>query len=222
MLSRYWLLGLVGLMLAAVLVSFSIRKVSLEKQLAKEAQSSGASPSVAAPRPQIDPATVEPKINPAELNEAEFKKWLTVESKSLESTNVDGDRKQIELRKTVERMTPSQKNLLAKTAGNPKAHPAEKILSAYMLVEGGINTRQELAALIAAPMEDYGTPEPHSQAEIFDAREKSLRIMAIDGLFSQAKTDPAAKADLAKTVDDIQDPYVRDYARQRLEELERQ
>jgi hypothetical protein len=57
--------------------------------------------------------------------------------------------------------------------------------------------------------------------EIEAVREKTLRIMALDGLSSRAETDPAARVALAKAIDEIQDPYIKSYAQERYRRLSR-
>jgi hypothetical protein len=163
----------------------------------------------------------QPKTIPPKPADPEFQKWLSEEAKSVDQPSVDGAVKERQIKKIAARLTKTQSEQLLRTAGSPTAPPSEKILSTYLMVEGGLNTREELRAFIASPMKEQGPHEPHSEGEINGIREKSLRIMAIDGLFTQAKTDPQAKAALAATVADSEDPYIKAYAREKLNQLSR-
>ena len=77
---------------------------------------------------------------------------------------------------------------------------------------------QELKELIVSPISETG--ETHSVAEMNSMRDKTLRIMALDGLSSRAQSDAQARATLAKAIDEIQDPYVKSYAEKQLSRLE--
>lgn len=171
------------------------------------------------------PATVstngQPKTIPSKPADPEFQQWISNEAKTVDSPHVDSDAKEHEIKKIAAKITKSQSEQLFQTASSQTAPPGEKILSTYLMVEGGLNTREELRAFISAPLKEQGPHEAHSEGEINGIREKSLRIMAIDGLFSQAKSDPQAKAALAKAVADSEDPYIKRYAQDRLNQLER-
>jgi hypothetical protein len=149
----------------------------------------------------------------------EFQKWIAEEAKSLNYHNVDGAKKEAQIREVVAKITPAQAQQLLHTARNSSAPAGEKILATYLMVEGGLNTRKELLDFVNDEVAPGG--EPHSEDEVKGVREKSLRIMAIDGLFSQAQKDPGARAALAREIETIQDPYIKGYAERKLEELER-
>lgn len=151
-----------------------------------------------------------------------FRLWIKEEAKNLDSPKVNAEQKRQEIQKVVANLSPTQSRLLLATAKNPRAPAGEKILSTYLLVEGGHLSREELKEFIASPMAEQGHHEPHTEAELIGVREKSLRIMAIDGLFSRAQRDTNAREALAKVISDIQDPYVKAYAKEKLEQLSRQ
>lgn len=168
-----------------------------------------------APSPRSDSA--QPKIV-----DPRFHQWLVQEAKSLDSPSVNGEKKKKEIREIVQKLTPAQSRQLLATAQNPQAPAGEKILSTFLLVEAGPISHQDLRALITSPVEDQGPHQAHSESEMTGVREKSLRIMALDGLFSRAQSDPSAREALAKIIADIQDPYVREYARDRYSRLQSQ
>ncbi len=173
-----------------------------------------------------EPATVitngAPKPGLPQPADPAFQQWLADEAKAVDLPHVDAQAKQEQIQQIVSKLTPAQSRQLLQTASNPIAPPGEKILSTYLLVQGGFNSREELKAFIAAPLKEQGAHEPHSESEINGVREKSLRIMAIDGLFSQAKNDPQAKAALAAAIASSDDPYIKAYAQRKLDELSRQ
>lgn len=161
-----------------------------------------------------------PKTSPSRPADPEFQQWITDEAKAVDAPRVDSVAKEAEIKKIAAKLTRSQSTQLLQTASSVTAPPGEKILSTYLMVQGGLNTREELRAFISSPLKESGPHEPHSESEINGIREKSLRIMAIDGLFSQAKTDPQAKAALAQAVTDSADPYIKKYAEDKLRQLE--
>lgn len=150
----------------------------------------------------------------------EFQQWVKNEAKQLDSLNVDSAEKQMEIRKVVAKMTAPQSRQLLQTIKNPSSPAGEKILSTYLLVEGGSKTHGELADLIAAPLAETQDYEAHSVEEMKGIREKSLRIMAIDGLFSQAQREPGARTALAKAAREAADPTIRAYAEDKLRQLQ--
>ncbi len=149
----------------------------------------------------------------------EFQKWIRQEAKELDKAHINGEAKQVELRKAVAKMTSEQTRQLMLTARNPRSAAGEKILSTYLLVESGSRGRGALAELIQAPLNDKGPHPAHSEEEMKGIRDKSLRLMGIDGLVAQAKLDPSAKEVLARAIPGIEDPFVRAYAEDKLRQL---
>lgn len=142
--------------------------------------------------------------------------WLAQESRVLDNPNLNSEEKQKEIARVAEQLNSEQASLLLTTALSDKAPAGQKILATYLLVQGGEKSESELRQLIAAPLKDHGPAEAHSHAEAAGIRDKSLRIMAIDGLFSRAQKDSKARASLAETVSVIQDPYIKSYAEKQL------
>lgn len=151
----------------------------------------------------------------------DFRNWIRDEAKSVDDLNVNGEQKQAQMRAMVKEITPAQARQLREVVMAPQSAAREKILSVYLLVEGGGRTRAELSAAITAPLKQKGG-EVHSEDEMNNVREKSLRIMMIDGLFAQAQTEPAARETLAKTIDDSADPYIKAYAQEKYDQLSKQ
>lgn len=148
----------------------------------------------------------------------EFQDWIEDEAKSLDSLRVDGEQKQAQITELVAKLTPSQSRQLKQTVMHPQSRSREKILSVYLLVEGGPKTWADLKDVIAAPLTQKGG-EVHSEEEHAGVREKSLRIMAIDGLFAQAQADAQARATLGRAIVDSADPYIKAYAQDKYDQL---
>lgn len=163
--------------------------------------------------PQAPAAATEPAQDP------EFRRWVQQEAKELDNLSVNGAEKQKQIRNVVSRMTPQQTRQLVQTIKNPSAPAGEKILSTYLLIEGGSKTHRELGDLISSSLTENQEYAPHSVEEMKGIREKSLRIMAIDGLFSQAQREPSAKATLARAAREASDPSIRAYAEDKLRQL---
>lgn len=213
-------------LIAVLIVSkrFGANDINKEQSVPTEAASVLASPNTIS-EDKREPATVvtsgAPKTILVKPADPEFQNWLAEEAKSVDHTHVDSQAKQIQIRKIVSKLTPTQSRQLLQTASNPVAPAGEKILSTYLMVEGGLNSREELKTFISAPLKDQGPHDAHSEGEMNGIREKSLRIMAIDGLFSQAKNDPQAHAALAQAAAESTDPSIKSYAEQKLKQLAR-
>lgn len=165
------------------------------------------------PSPQETPTAATVPADP------DFQKWLVQEAKDVDQPKIDSAKKKRELAKVIAELTPNKARQLLQTVQSGTASAGEKILSAYILVEGGEKTQAELSDLLASPMPARGEVKPHSEAEAKTAQDRSLRIMALDGLATRAKTDVSAREALAQSISSIQDPYVKDYAQKRLNEI---
>jgi hypothetical protein len=152
----------------------------------------------------------------ATTSDLQFQSWLAKEARQLDSPSVDSAVKQREMRRIARNLTPAQSRHLGETALAESAPVGTRILSAYLLVEGGLNTQDELRRVIQAPLKNQGPAPAHSENELKGAQEKSLRIMAIDGLASRAKTDPRARQALEQAAHESADAYIRQYAERRL------
>ncbi len=149
----------------------------------------------------------------------EFQTWIKTEAKSVDRPTIDSDKKKTELAKIIATLTPNKAKQLLQTARNVSSTAGERILSTYLLVEAGSLALGEIKELITSPVVDHGPAKAHSEAEMMRVQERSLRIMAIDGLASRAKQDPNSRDTLARSIPGIQDSYIRDYAQKRLAEV---
>lgn len=220
--------AIIVLLISAVLISLQLQKNPVARSLsgtqtrAGEPQDSSLLPSNNQNANGSDTKINEVADNPEnKIEDPVFHRWLRDEAKNIDAPSLDEGQKRDEIRTVVRRMTRAQSRQLLATAKNPKAPASEKILSTFLLVEGGAVSRGELTDLIASPLVEQGPHEPHTEAEFVGVREKTLRIMAIDGLFSRAQREPEARQALVKVISDIQDPYIKAYAQEKLDRLSR-
>ncbi|MGE0526117.1 MAG: hypothetical protein AB7G93_05375 [Bdellovibrionales bacterium] len=148
----------------------------------------------------------------------QFRSWIRQEAQTLNQTHLDGEHKRQEIARVVSNLTRAQARELL-NAARSSTSASEKILSTFLLVQGGTKTLPELREFISAPLESATSHQPHSSDEVKGVREKSLRIMAVDGLFSEARTNPRAREALAKVARETQDPFIRSYAEDKLKAL---
>jgi len=152
------------------------------------------------------------------MEDKEFQTWLTTEAKNVDKPSLDGEQAKAKIAKIASHLTESQARHLLQTVKSDSSSAGEKILSTYILVEAGGLAQSEMKELITSALENRGPSKPHSEAEMRSVQDRSLRLMAIDGLGEHAKTDANARATLAQSIPGIQDPYIRKYAEQRLKE----
>lgn len=150
---------------------------------------------------------------------APFQQWIRDQAKVMDQPHVNEGELKRQMGHVVQSLSPEQSVQLLQTARSGTAPASEKILSTYLLVQAGARARKELSELIASPLPVNQNFQPHSVDEAKSVREKTLRIMAVDGLASQAERDPEARLALAQGIDRIRDPYVRAYAEDRLRRL---
>ena len=218
-----WIFGAVALVVV-VIVAFQVGKspnkafseISDSQVRANSATSSDVE-AVDKNTDEIRQAQALPDL-PEKPADPEFQKWIAEEAKAVNYDHVDNKKKASQIGRVVNSLTPTQAKQLLHTARNPGSSAGEKILSTYLMVEAGLNSRKELLAFINDPMPVQG--EVHSVEEVNGVREKSLRIMALDGLFSQVQRDPSQRPALEREIASIQDPYIRAYAQKKWNELQ--
>ncbi len=149
----------------------------------------------------------------------EFQKWLERAAGEVNKTNVAGDRVSAEMARVAANLTPAQANQLLQTAVSNTAPAAEKILSVYLLGEGGARSRAQLVELILSPLPDRGPVTVHSPAETLSAGDRARVMMAVEALAAQAKSDPAALQALVQAISAIQDPNVKRLAQKVADEI---
>ncbi len=220
--SKQWRIALVMAVLGVLLTSYLMRDSAPDLAESDVLSSPESSAKIAASPPSLVTQPVADVPPPVEKADIEFQTWVRQEAKQLDSISVDSDAKLSELRARVARLTPSQSKLLLDTARSKAASAGEKILSTYLLIEAVPGSRGELQDFIGGPLQESGAHEAHSEAEMNGIREKSLRIMAIDGWAAKSKSNLAERKALARAIPNIQDSNVRSYAEEKLKEVSRQ
>jgi len=180
-----------GLLLAAFLIAGQIRESKSGSELAAPTTAASVTPPIAA---------------------EEFMTWVSAEAQKMNLAKSEHSDKQNQLISAAQKLNLEQRRQLLKLARDPKASTPEKVLSTYMLVEAGPAGFSELRALISSPV--------HDRDPIGSQRDKTLRIMALDGLSSRAMLDPGAQEALVRVLEDIQDPDVKSYARQKMQQVQ--
>jgi cytoskeletal protein RodZ len=222
------LLAVVVLIAAAVVVAYQMRTEPLQRQparatgLTSENENQKTESENGNRKPEngnLKSETVSETEN-GKAADPRFQQWIASEARLMDAPRVDSDAKEKEMSAVASKLTRQQSRQLLHTAKNPGSPAAEKILSTYLLVQAGPRAVQELKELIASPVSPSGPV--HSAAEMNNMRDKTLRIMALDGLSSRAKSDPEARAALAKAIGEIQDPYVKRQAQDRLDRVQRE
>lgn len=156
---------------------------------------------------------------PDDAGEKALTDWMAREAGQLDLPSVDGERKAKEMAVVASRLTRSQSRRLLTTARDPQSPASQRILSTYLLVQAGPRALAELRELIVSPI--VATGPAHSEDESRAMREKTLRLMAADGWLARSEADPEARRVLGDTIDEIQDPYVRRYVRDRFRQKSR-
>lgn len=156
---------------------------------------------------------------PPPAADPEFQKWLAQAAGEVNDPKVAGDRVGAEMARMAANLTPTQANQLLQTALSITAPAAEKILSVYLLGEGGARSRSQLVSLIVSPLPDRGPVTVHSTAETLSASDKARVMMAIEALAAQAKSDPTALQTLVQAISAIQDPNVKRHAQRIADEI---
>jgi len=170
----------------------------------------------ASPSPASSPA---PADSSASVPDPVFQDWFENEAKSMNAPRVDSAQKRRQIEARLAQLTPAQARQLLITALDTAATASERILSVYLLVEGGSKTQSEVEALLQAPLVDHGPSTPHSVAENRNAQERSMRLMALDGLAARAAEDSKAMAALEAAASSAADRLIREHAKRRLAEV---
>lgn len=219
-----------GLVLAAVLVAYQMRKVEdarharaersahIERMPAERGAAHDGPDESITGRPRENLSAEASRSLP--LTTTPFRAWVAEEARGMDYPSADPERKARDVNARAARLTAEERQELLRTANDAQASAGEKVLSTFLLVQAGARAHAELRALIAQPVAPTG--EPHSEQELASMRDKTLRIMAIDGLAETAKRDPRAREALTKVVGEISDKQLKTYARERVEQLSRQ
>ncbi|MCM2352153.1 MAG: hypothetical protein NDI63_00960 [Pseudobdellovibrio sp.] len=165
--------------------------------------------------PVIDAATATPE---------QFKAWFDSEVHLMNQYNVNEEQMQQRYLELTAKMTPAQFKQLSVVARTKSPNVNERILAAYLLGYSGYANINDLSALVTAPIQLDGKPEPHSVAETQQVQERALRVLAINRLANLAQgNDPEqakkAVAELKRLATTLKDPSLKNYAENKLKEI---
>ncbi len=154
------------------------------------------------------------------MNENEFVNWIETESKSLNSTSVNTEEKEVRMKALSNSLTAIQNKKLVQIAIAPEEDANERILASYILT---LNTNAEsqtnLVEIAKSALPDFGVIAPHSVAEVKRTQELAIRMMAIDALVESAKTAPEAAHKLRLLLVEAESAEIRSYIERKLKEL---
>ncbi|WP_409478353.1 hypothetical protein [Pseudobdellovibrio sp. HCB154] len=165
-----------------------------------------------------------PVIDASKATPEQFKVWFDSEINLMNQYNVNEDQMQQRYLELTAKMTPAQFKQLSVVARTKSPNVNERILAAYLLGYSGYANINDLSALVTAPIQLDGKPEPHSVAETQQVQERALRVLAINRLANLAQgNDPAqakkAVAELKRLAATLKDASLKNYAQNKLKEI---
>lgn len=186
-----------------------------ESGLEKEQNTFGSSPSSADQTQAQDAALMQ-------FTAEELKKWISTEARSMNSTSLDTEAKQIELKAQAQSLQLEQLAVLSEVALDASQPINDRILSAYLIsLNPTSSSLQVLSEVAKSEIPDNGPLVPHSEAELKNSQELAIRYMQIDELFERAKTDSNAYDKLSRLTDEARSAQVRSYAKKKLLEIKK-
>jgi len=168
----------------------------------------------------------QPQITPAVLatddtTDGRFGAWLSSEAQKMNSQVTDGKALEAELKQIAAQFLPRHLHFLAKKASDIHVAMNERILSSYLLgLSGAAN--DSLMDLASRTIDNPGPHEPHSIDEMNAAKERALRLMAIDGIVNSDADFSEKIKSLEILISQITDATVLKYALRKLDELKGQ
>lgn len=175
----------------------------------KSAESVSGSASVLPPESEMAPD--EQKT----LNQ--FRQWQAEEAKVLDRANVDEVAHFQAIQNRIKTFTKIEWDEIVNSVLDIDRPANQRVLSAYMLGVGGFDNLQAVERVLDEKLPE-GPNRPHSEEESRSLREKSLKMMIIDELIEQVKTDPSKQGQLLAAIRRIDDPYLRNLANRRVAE----
>lgn len=156
--------------------------------------------------------------NPASFDQ-ELQKRVSEEAQLMDRVEQNEGDAEIRIKEIVKTLSPEKFPQLARQASDLSVPINERALSTYLLSEAGPAAATALHEMIVAPLVKPGPYPPHSTDETQSMQEKSLRLMAIDGLFKAAQIDPESKRHLEAVAQTGESEAIRNYAMRKLSEL---
>lgn len=160
----------------------------------------------------------------------EFRNWLSDQAQLLDEPQVDVKEAESQVRSMVERISPKEWEAVKSLAASNQVKASERVFATYLLVQGGEASLGRLAEFAQSELplahQDFAA---HSEEETEAVRERALRVMAIDGMASQAeadlksgvqRSDSLALLKLQEVAASAQSGFIREQAKARLDQLD--
>lgn len=172
--------------------------------------------------------SVQSEVNSAVLTEgviekmsaSEFQNWIEAESKKMNQTNVNESLTEAQLKNVAQRLNANQLEQLSQNILDVNKSANDRIFSTYLLTQTmSVEGLNQLEAVAKSKVSDYGPVTPHSEAEVRNAQDLSMRYMAIDKLAQQAATDQVALEKLKNLITQAENAQVRVYAQRKFSEI---
>jgi len=154
------------------------------------------------------------------MNANQFQSWVQTQAQNLNQATVNEALTESQLKKVAQHLTASQIEQLSQVSLDPNESANDRIFSVYLLTQTeGAAGAAVLGNIAQSQGKDWGSPQPHTEAELKHAQELSLRYMAVDQLARQAATDTAAFDRLKSVAKQAEMPQVRQYAQKKISEI---
>jgi hypothetical protein len=144
----------------------------------------------------------------------QFKKWFDLESESIENSTPNPDYKEAELRQKAASLSSSEIDLLSRATLETNSPARKKIFAVYLLSLAPEKTAAGLFAIVQSPYQFNDQNPTHSPEETLAMQEKTLRKMALESLLQRAAADPGFRETFRKSITQISESSLRNYAEQ--------
>ena len=175
------------------------------------------------PKKETSEATAVPNgglVDLGKLNETELKKWVSEQSKAMDSTQNNTPDIEIKIRAMAQSLRKDQLEALSTLVLNVSLPINDRVFSNYLI---SLNQTPEAAAaagkIAGTGIPDFGPPNPHSDSELKRSQELAIRYMQIDALADRAKTDSNARDNLKLWATGAESEEVRRYAARKIKDL---
>jgi hypothetical protein len=149
----------------------------------------------------------------------ELMRFLDSEAKTFNSTKLDAEAVERRVQAEADQLTAADLQFLATKAQGLNSRASDRILSAYLLISSKEKGWGPLRDLVLAPLQGKPDAPPHTVDEAQAMQEKTIRIMAIEGLFEQALKNRQAREEFLRILSELRDPTLVNYAQKRAKEL---
>ena len=154
------------------------------------------------------------------MNNTEFRSWIHGEAQSLNSTDVNTEEKEIQMKAVSQSLSPSEIAQLAEIVSDSNNAANDKILSSYLLT---LRQNDDVIPLMVESakksLTDFGIPNAHSEAEFKHGQELALKMTFVDELAARSNTSATALNQLRSLASAADSNEIRVYAQRKLKEM---